>query len=147
MTQLYQRRRLSTGEDIGAPEPLPAFLVGWPDHALADVAGTAPQWAAQMGQEDLGFFPYTPPAPPPPEPPPPSLNKIDFLRLFTDAELAGLLVAATQYPQVAVYQYKLDQAPSVRLNDPDILAGLPALEALGLLGPGRAAQILAGQAP
>lgn len=147
MTQLYQRRRLSTGEDIGAPEPLPAFLVGWPDHALADVAGTAPQWAAQMGQEDVGFFPYTPPAPPPPEPPPPSLNKIDFLRLFTDAELAGLLVAATQYPQVAVYQYKLDQAPSVRLTDPDILAGLPALEALGLLGPGRAAQILAGEAP
>lgn len=149
MTQLYQRRRLSTGEDIGAPEPLPAFLVGWPDHALADVAGTAPQWAAQMGQEDLGFFPYTPPAPPPPEPPapPPGLERIDFLRLFTDPELVAILQEATTNPMVALYQYKLSISPRVLLNDPDILAGLPALEALGLLGPGRAAQILAGQAP
>jgi hypothetical protein len=48
---------------------------------------------------------------------------------------------------VAVYQYKLDQADIVRLSDPDIQSGIPSLEAAGLLGPGRAAQILAGEAP
>lgn len=147
MTQLYQRRRLATGEDIGAPEALPAFLVGWPDEALADVSATAPQAAVELGVDGLGFFPFTPPPPPPPEPGPPELNKIDFLRLFTDPELAAILVAANQSPMVAVYQYKLSQAPSVRLDDPDLVAGLPALEALGLIGPGRAAQILAGEAP
>ncbi|MCA3715377.1 hypothetical protein [Phenylobacterium sp.] len=146
MTQLYQRRRLSTGEDIGAPAPLPAFLVGWPDHALADVAGTAPQWAAQMGQEDLGFFPFTPPAPPPPEPPP-GLERIDFLRLFTTSEQLAILQAAAINPMVALYQYKLSISPRVLLDDPDILAGVPLLEANELIGPGRAAQILAGQAP
>lgn len=75
------------------------------------------------------------------------LNKIDFLRLFTDAEIAGLLEAAKIDPTVAVYQYKFSHAPVVRLNDPDILNGLPALEAAGLLAPGRAARILRNQAP
>jgi hypothetical protein len=75
------------------------------------------------------------------------LNKTDFINLFTHDELAGLLEAAKTVPAVAVYQYKLDQASVVRLNDPDILAGLPALEAYGLLAPGRAAKILRNQAP
>ena len=35
----------------------------------------------------------------------------------------------------------------VRLSDPDIQTGIPALEAAGILAPGRAAQILAGEAP
>lgn len=140
---LYQRKSLPDTL-MGDPAPLPAALVGLSDACLADLSAAVPEAAEELGYAGQGFFPVSPPPPPPVVD---ELNKIDFLRLFTDAELAGLLVAATQYPQVAVYQYKLDQAPSVRLNDPDILAGLPALEALGLLGPGRAAQILAGQAP
>ena len=75
------------------------------------------------------------------------LNKTDFLRLFTNMELATLLEAAKVNPVVAVYQYKLDQAEIVRLDDPDIITGLPALEAAGLLGPGRAAKILRNKAP
>jgi hypothetical protein len=147
MTQLYQRRRLATGEDLGAPEPLPAFLVGWPDVALADVSATAAQAALELGVDGLGFFPFTPEPPPPPEPRPVDLNKTDFLRLFTNAELATILAAAQADPMVAVYQYKLSQAEVVRLSDPDLVAGLPALEAAQLLAPGRAAQILAGEAP
>jgi hypothetical protein len=77
----------------------------------------------------------------------PELDKIDFLRLFTDAEIASLLEAAKTVPAVAVYQYKLSQASVVRLDDPDITSGIPALEAYGLLAPGRAAQILRNQAP
>jgi hypothetical protein len=75
------------------------------------------------------------------------LNKTDFINLFTHDELADLLDAAKTIPAVAVYQYKLDQASVVRLNDPDILTGLPALEAIGLLSPGRAAKILRNEAP
>lgn len=75
------------------------------------------------------------------------LNKTDFLRLFTNTELATLLEVAKVDPAVAVYQYKLSQAEIVRLNDPDIISGIPALEAAGLLAPGRAAKILRNQAP
>jgi hypothetical protein len=75
------------------------------------------------------------------------LNKIDFLRLFTNEEIARLLEEAKTNPTVAVYQYKLSEAPIVRLNDPDILTGLPALEAMGFLDPGRAARILGNLPP
>jgi hypothetical protein len=77
----------------------------------------------------------------------PELNKIDFLRLFTNEEIAKLLELAKTEPMVAVYQYKLGQAPSVRLDDPDTLYGVPALEAAGFLDPGRAAQILRNEPP
>lgn len=75
------------------------------------------------------------------------LNKTDFLRLFTNTELATLLEAAKTNPAVAVYQYKLSQAEIVRLNDPDIISGIPELETSGLIAPGRAAKILRNQAP
>jgi len=93
--------------------------------------------------------PYVePPAPTPnPVPAPPPMNKIDFLRLFTPAEIMGIRAAATTNELVGYYQYMLDAATVVMLNDPDIVAGVPMLEAGGLLEPGRASQILAGQPP
>lgn len=141
---LYQRKTLPNTL-MGDPAPLPAELVGLSDACLADLSAAAPDAAEQLGYAGQGFFPFTPP---PPEPPPvDQLNKIDFLRLFTNPELGALLQAAKVSPLVAVYQYKLDQADVVRLSDPDIQAGLPSLEAAGLLGPGRAAKILKGEAP
>ena len=139
---LYQRKTLPSIL-MGEPAPLPAALVGLSDECLADLSASVPQAAQELGYAGQGFFPV----PPPPPPPPPGLERIDFLRLFTDPELVAILQEATTNPMVALYQYKLSISPRVLLNDPDILAGLPALEALGLLGPGRAAQILAGQAP
>ena len=88
-------------------------------------------------------------APPIPEPvtpvAPTTLNKIDFLRLFTQAERIAIKEAAKTNAVVEDYQYMLDSATTVNLQDPDILMGIPALEAAGIIGPGRAAQILAGQ--
>ncbi|MBV5335808.1 hypothetical protein JZU48_02030 [bacterium] len=141
---LYQRKTLPSTL-MGDPAPLPAELVGLSDACLADLSAAVPDAAEQLGYAGQGFFPFTPPAAEPP--PVDQLNKIDFLRLFTNEELGGLLQAAKVSAAVAVYQYKLDQAEVVRLSDPDIQAGIPALEASGLLGPGRAAQILAGEAP
>ena len=141
---LYQRKTLPSTL-MGDPAPLPAELVGLSDACLADLSAAVPDAADQLGYAGQGFFPFTPPAPEPP--PVDQLNKIDFLRLFTNEELGGLLQAAKVSAAVEVYQYKLAQAEVVRLSDPDIQAGIPALEASGLLGPGRAAQILAGEAP
>jgi len=91
-----------------------------------------------------------PPAPPEPTPAPPPaviLNKVDFLRLFTQTERINIRAAAAVNSVVADYQYMLDAATTVNLSDPDILAGVPLLEQAGLIGPGRAAQILANEPP
>lgn len=141
---LYQRKTLPDTL-MGDPAPVPAALLGWSDEALADVSAAAPEAAEELGFAGQGFFPVTPP---PPEPPPvDELNKIDFLRLFTQAERITIRQAAKVNPQVEDYQDMLNQAVIVRLSDPDIQTGIPALEAAGILAPGRAAQILAGEAP
>lgn len=70
------------------------------------------------------------------------ISKIDFLRRFTNAELAGILTAAKSSAAVEVYVKKLDTATEVHLDHPDTTGGINALEAAGLLAAGRAAQIL-----
>lgn len=93
--------------------------------------------------------PYVaPPEPTPaPVPAPPPLSKIEFLRLFTPAEIVAIRAAASTNELVAYYQYMLDATTVVLLTDPDIVSGVPMLEAGGLIAPGRASQILAGQPP
>ena len=86
-------------------------------------------------------------APPPPPPPSRVLNKVDFARLFTQAERIAIDEAAKINPVVRDYDRMLNLAPNVNLDDPDIQAGVPLLEAAQLIGPGRAAQILAGESP
>ena len=134
---LYQRKTL--------PGPLPAELVGLSDACLADLSAAVPDAAAELGYVNQGFFPYTPPPPPPA--PVDELNKIDFLRLFTQAERIAIREAAAVNPLIADYQHMLDAATVVRLSDPDMQTGIPLLELGGLIGVGRAAQILAGEAP
>ena len=141
---LYQRKTLPDTL-IGIPAPLPAELVGLSDADLADLSAAVPYAAAEIGYAGQGFFPV-PPAPPPP-PVIDQLHKIDFLRLFTQAERIAIRQAATVNGLIADYQAMLDAATVVRLSDPDIQTGVPLLELGGLIGVGRAAQILAGQAP
>lgn len=141
---LYQRKTLPD-TNMGNPAPLPAELVGLSDACLADLSAALGVAADETGYAGQGFFPFTPEPPPPP--PVDELNKIDFLRLFTQAERIAIRAAAKVNPVVEDYQAMLDAASVVRLSDPDIQAGIPALEAAGLIGPGRAAQILAGESP
>jgi hypothetical protein len=145
MTQLYQRRRLSPAEDLGAPAPLPRELAGLSDACLADLSAWSPEYADQLGWAGEGFFPFTP------EPPPPApldeLNKIDFYRLFTSAERIAIRAAAGTNDLIADYQDMLQATPRPRLSDPDLQTGVQLLELGGLLGVGRAAQILAGERP
>jgi hypothetical protein len=49
---MYQRKRLSTGEDVGEPGPLPVNLRGRSDGVLADLAA--------LGPDDTGYFPVVP---------------------------------------------------------------------------------------
>ena len=141
---LYQRKTLPDTL-MGDPAPLPAALVGLSDACLADLSAAVPEAAAELGYEGQGFFPFTPEPPPPP--PVDELNKVDFLRLFTQAERIAIRQAAAVNPLIADYQDMLDAASVVRLSDPDMQTGVPLLELGGLIGVGRAAQILSGERP
>lgn len=141
---LYQRKTLPD-TNIGDPAPLPAELVGLSDASLADLSAALGVAAEETGFDGQGFFPFTPP---PPEPEPvDELHKVDFLRLFTQAERIAIRSAAKVNPIVEDYQAMLDAATVIRLSDADIQEGIPDLEDAGLIGPGRAAQILAGESP
>lgn len=70
------------------------------------------------------------------------ISKLTFLDKFTDAELAAILTAAKTVVQVEVFVKKLDAASEVNLGDSRTIAGVQALEQFGLIGTGRASQIL-----
>jgi len=139
---LYQRKTLPD-TNMGDPAPLPAELVGLSDVSLADLSAALGVAADETGYAGQGFFPVTPEPPPPPVVD--ELHKVDFLRLFTQAERIAIRAAAKVNPVVEDYQAMLDAATLIRLSDPDIQEGIPDLEDAGLIGPGRAAQILAGE--
>jgi hypothetical protein len=141
---LYQRKTLPSTL-MGDPAPLPAALVGLADASLADLTAALGVAAEELGFAGQGFFPVTPP---PPEPEPvDELHKVDFLRLFTQAERIAIRQAAKVNPIVEDYQAMLDAATVIRLSDADIQEGIPDLEDAMLIGPGRAAQILSGENP
>ena len=141
---LYQRKTLPD-TNMGDPAPLPAELVGLSDACLADLSAALGVAADETGYAGQGFFPFTPEPPPPP--PVDELHKVDFLRLFTQAERIAIRQAAKVNPVVEDYQAILDAATIIRLSDADIQEGIPELEDAGLLAPGRAAQILSGESP
>jgi hypothetical protein len=141
---LYQRKTLPDTL-MGDPAPLPAELVGLSDASLADLSAALGVAADETGYAGQGFFPFTPEPPPPP--PVDELHKVDFLRLFTQAERIAIRQAAKVNPVVEDYQAMLDAATIIRLSDADIQEGIPELEDAGLIGPGRAAQILSGESP
>ena len=141
---LYQRKTLPSTL-MGDPAPLPAALVGLADASLADLTAALGVAAGELGFDGQGFFPFTPDPPPPP--PVDELNKVDFLRLFTKAERMDILDAAKTNTYLADYQNLLDATDRPRLSDPDMQMGIPLLELGGLLGVGRAAQILSGVRP
>lgn len=90
------------------------------------------------------------PAPPPPPPAAPRvLPALDFRRQrFTQAERQAITLAASRGLEAgdATLQLWLDDlaaAGVVNLDSPEVAARLADLEALELIGPGRAAEILA----
>ena len=76
-----------------------------------------------------------------------ALYKIDFLKLFTQAERVAIVAETKNNPFIADWEYMLSHTTTVSLLDSDIQTGIPALEMMGLIGPGRATQILAGIPP
>lgn len=89
-----------------------------------------------------------PPEPEPEAPPPETrrVTRLAFLSRLTDAEAIGIDLASqgltTQAAAMRRYMQKVNAATFIDLNREDTRSGVLALEAMGLLQPGRALQIL-----
>ncbi|MFN3752383.1 MAG: hypothetical protein ACK4SR_13575 [Thiobacillus sp.] len=70
------------------------------------------------------------------------VGKLAFMERFGDEELAAIYAAAKTDVRVEVWMDKLKLAGEIDLDDPRVMAGLQALEGLGLIGAGRAAEIV-----
>lgn len=87
---------------------------------------------------------FTPPAALAPR----RLSKLGYMLRFTDAELVEIYSAAKESVAVEVWLAKFNLATpdpdgtAIGLDDPRTIAGLQALEAAGLIAPGRAAEIV-----
>ena len=71
-----------------------------------------------------------------------SITREDFFSRFTNTEIAAIYRASTQNDDLFAYVKKLEINPTVNKKNADVVAGLGLLEAVGLLGAGRAAEIL-----
>lgn len=76
------------------------------------------------------------------EPPVRTLTKLAYMNRFTDAELAGIYTAAKTVIQVEIWLEKFKLAQEINLDDTYTIGGLQAMEASGLIGVGRANEIL-----
>ena len=95
------------------------------------------------------MLPYVPAEPlPEPEPPhvPRDVSRKAFLSRFTDPEAVQIdmasIGATVEAAQVRRYLSKVNAAQHIDLNDPETREGVHALEAVGLIAPGRALEIL-----
>lgn len=77
-----------------------------------------------------------------PEGPGSTLSKLDYMGRFTDVELATIYSAAKTAVQIEVWLEKFKLSSDIDLKDPRTIAGVQALEAVGVLAPGRAVEIL-----
>lgn len=71
-------------------------------------------------------------------------TKLEYLRRFTQAERIAIRGAAKVVPELEDYLQLLELASEVRSDDPDIASALAMLEGAGLIGTGRALEILNG---
>lgn len=71
------------------------------------------------------------------------LSQIDFLARFSDEELAILYTAAKTNVAIEIMMDKFRVAQFIDTADPRTRSGVQALETGGIIGPGRAAEILA----
>lgn len=70
------------------------------------------------------------------------ITRLQFMSRFTDAEMQAVIAASDQSPALRAALLKWQTAEGIVLTDPATVAGVQALEIAGLIGEGRAVQIL-----
>lgn len=82
------------------------------------------------------------PVEPEPEQPVRILTKLQFRNRFTMDEKAALYTAAESNAMLRIFLDDLNAAENIDLDDPATVGAVNALEHLGIIGSGRAAEIL-----
>lgn len=120
------------------------------------ITGTTEDWptyiplggannAVQIGWLYDGEVFSPPPAPPTPTPQPTSIPPQYLLRLFTKAEKMAIMTAlnaSTYDAELGMYFTLFTNATSIRSDNEDLEDGLDYLETEGLIGTGRAEEII-----
>ena len=126
----------------------PDHLPELPDTTLMPSKTAGIGWTYADGTFVEANYPGAEPAPPSPR-----ITRLAFRNRFTTAEKVALELAALDNPSATMAQRQqaaalrahmkdLDAATFVDLNRPETVTAVQALEAGGLLAPGRAATIL-----
>lgn len=93
-----------------------------------------------------GGFSAPTPEPEPNQPSPKKITQLAFITRFTDAEAIALdlasIGATVEAASIRRYMQKVNAATFIDLGRPDTIAGVNQLEAVGLIGVGRANTIL-----
>lgn len=72
-----------------------------------------------------------------------AVSKREFIKRLSVAEYAAIKAAASANAAVDYYWQMFMTSEAIVLSHPDTVAGINTLEQIGLLAPGRAAEILA----
>lgn len=72
-----------------------------------------------------------------------NVTKLQYLRRFTQPERINIRDASAASPELYDYLAMLELAEDINLDDPDTIAAVGMLEAVGLIATGRAAEVLA----
>jgi len=72
-----------------------------------------------------------------------AVSRLNFRERFTTEEKRAIYAAARENIDVQIWMDDLASTPEVFTDDPRTIRGVNGLEAAGLIGPGRAAEILA----
>jgi len=113
-----------------------------PAHGASPIVGQS--WPNFTGHAWVMVDYVEPSPPPPPSPQPKPLSVLAFRSRFTDAEKIAIYTAAEASIPIRVWldDLKAAQNQTVDLIDERIIAGVHAMEFGGLIGAGRAAEIL-----
>lgn len=124
---LYQRKRLSNGQNIGSPAPLPADLVGFlTDADLERLAELNP--AAEYAGH--GFFRVPDPEP---EPAPRRISRIGFLQRIPTEKRIAIRTAAKTDVLIEDFLDLLGATDIIELDHEATVAGLAYLVGESLL--------------
>lgn len=70
------------------------------------------------------------------------ISKLEYMNKFTDEELAAIYTLAKSNIAIEIWLEKFKLAADINLDDPRTIVGVNALEYVGIIGAGRAQEIL-----
>jgi len=73
-----------------------------------------------------------------------TFSKLEFINRFTDTELVNIYTASKTIIEIEIWLDKFKLAEYIDITSPTTVSGLQSLESNGLIGEGRANQIING---